>query len=144
VETEPNPLENRPKLAKVVGTVPGVRWLVAAIVAVTLACALLARVIAREDFPTIGKALWWAAQTVTTVGYGDVTPVTTPGRFVAAILMIAGFATLSLVTASISAGYVNRLQQRRRQDELDALLETLHRIEQRLDRLEQLERRSTS
>ena len=90
-----------------------------------------------------GKALWWAAQTVTTVGYGDVTPVTTPGRFVAAILMIAGFATLSLVTASISAGYVNRLQQRRRQDELDALLETLHRIEQRLDRLEQLERRST-
>jgi voltage-gated potassium channel len=81
---------------------------------------------------------------VTTVGYGDVTPVTTPGRFVAAILMIAGFATLSLVTASISAGYVNRLQQRRRQDELDALLETLHRIEQRLDRLEQLERRSTS
>ena len=78
---------------------------------------------------------------MTTVGYGDVTPVTTPGRIVAAFLMIAGFATLTLVTASISAGYVNRLQQRRRRGELDALLQVLERIEQRLD---QLERRSTS
>ena len=138
---EPNPLENRPALARIVGTVPGVRWLVAAVVAVSLGCALLAWLVAREDFPTFGRALWWAAQTVTTVGYGDVTPVTTPGRIVAAFLMIAGFATLTLVTASISAGYVNRLQQRRRRGELDALLQVLERIEQRLD---QLERRSTS
>jgi voltage-gated potassium channel len=143
VETESNPLENRPRLARIVGTVPGVRWLVAAIVAVSLACAVLAWLVAREDFPTLGRALWWAAQTVTTVGYGDVTPVTTPGRFVAAVLMIAGFATLTLVTASISAGYVNRLQQKRRQGELEVLLETLHRIERRLERLEELERRST-
>jgi voltage-gated potassium channel len=144
VETEPNPLEHRPRLARVVGTVPGVRWLVAAIVAVSLACALLAWLVAREDFPTLGRALWWAAQTVTTVGYGDVTPVTTAGRLVGGVLMVAGFATLTLVTASISAGYVNRLQQRRRQGELDVLLETLRRIERRLERLEELERRSTS
>jgi voltage-gated potassium channel len=134
--SEQSPLANRPVLVRVVGTVPGVRWLVAAVAAVSIACALLARLIAEDDFPTFGRALWWAVQTVTTVGYGDVTPSSTEGRLVAAILMIVGFATLTLVTASISAGFVNRIQQQRRQDELDALLGALQRIEQRLERLE--------
>ena len=134
--SEQSPLARRPVVAKVVGTVPGVRWLVAAVVAVSLGCALLARLIAESDFPTFGRALWWAIQTVTTVGYGDVVPTSTEGRIVAAVLMVVGFATLTLVTASISAGFVDRIQRQRRQRELDALLEALQRIEQRLDRLE--------
>lgn len=134
--SEQSPLSNRPVLVKVVGTVPGVRWLVAAVVTISLACALLARLIAAEDFPTFGRALWWAVQTVTTVGYGDVTPASTEGRVVASLLMIVGFATLTLVTASISAGFVDRMQRQRRERELDAMLEALQGIEQRLERLE--------
>ena len=134
--SEQSPLSNRPVLVKVVGTVPGVRWLVAAVVVISVACALLARLIAESDFPAFGRALWWAVQTVTTVGYGDVTPASTEGRIVASVLMIVGFATLTLVTASISAGFVDRMQRQRRQVELDALLEALQGIEQRLERLE--------
>jgi voltage-gated potassium channel len=134
--SEQTPLANRPVLVRVVGTVPGVRWLVAAVVGISLGCALLARLIAEEDFPTFGRALWWAVQTVTTVGYGDVTPSSTEGRVVASILMVVGFATLTLVTASISAGFVDRVQRQRRERELGALLEALQGIEQRLERLE--------
>src|SRR6478752_4649019 len=39
----------------------------------------------RQEFPSLGTGLWWALQTVTTVGYGDVTPATTAGRLVGAI-----------------------------------------------------------
>ena len=62
----------------------------------------------RKDFPTLGLALWWAASTVTTVGYGDVVPVEPAGRFVATGLMIVGFATLSLLTGVIASLLVNR------------------------------------
>ena len=126
----------RPLLTRLFGTVPGVRWLVGAVVFVSLGCALVARLIASDDFPTFGVALWWAMQTVTTVGYGDVIPQSAAGKVVAGILMMAGFATLTLVTASISAAFVTRIQQHRRDTERDAVLEALARIEQRLERLE--------
>ena len=134
--SEQSPLARRPVVAKVVGTVPGVRWLVAAVVAVSLGCALLARLIAESDFPTFGRALWWAIQTVTTVGYGDVVPTSTEGRIVAAVLMVVGFATLTLVTASNREGNFDLIHQQLRHSELHALLEELQGIEQRRDRLE--------
>jgi voltage-gated potassium channel len=122
-----------PHAARVLGTVPGVRWLVAAIVAVALAAAVVARVVAPKDFESFPDALWWAVQTVTTVGYGDVVPSSNAGRAVASVLMAAGVASLSLVTAAISAGFVARIQARRR---TDPILEALERIERRLDALE--------
>ena len=125
--------EPRALLRRTFGTVPGVRWLVGAVIAISLGCAIVARIFAPDDFPTFGEALWWAAQTVTTVGYGDVTPKTNEGRLIAFVLMLAGFATLSLVTASISAAWVNR---QRRLTEGSALFEALERIERRLDGLE--------
>jgi voltage-gated potassium channel len=48
-------------------------------------------------------ALWWATATITTVGYGDIYPVTGTGRVVAAFTMVVGIATLSVVTARIAA-----------------------------------------
>jgi voltage-gated potassium channel len=59
---------------------------------------------------TFGDALWWAATTITTVGYGDQFPVTTEGRFVAVGLMIGGIALLGTVTASIASWLVARVQ----------------------------------
>jgi voltage-gated potassium channel len=133
---DPSREARHPGLVRVFGTVPGVRWLVGAVVLVSLGCALVARLLAPDDFPTIGLSLWWALQTVTTVGYGDITPVTTAGKAIASVLMLVGFATLTLVTASISAAFVNRVQQRRRLAEGDVVLQGLERIEQRLDELE--------
>jgi voltage-gated potassium channel len=47
-------------------------------------------------------ALWWAAATITTVGYGDIYPVTAAGRFVAVFTMVVGVSTLAVVTARIA------------------------------------------
>jgi voltage-gated potassium channel len=85
----------------------------------------------REDFPTLGIALWWAVSTVTTVGYGDVVPVQPAGRFLAAGLMILGFASLSLLTGIVAS----LLVQRRVSTEGDSLLA---RVEERLAEIERL------
>ncbi|WP_285249926.1 potassium channel family protein [Pseudarthrobacter sp. fls2-241-R2A-168] len=57
-----------------------------------------------------GDALWWAITTITTVGYGDMYPVTPLGRVVAAALMMSGIAVLGVVTASIASWLVQRVE----------------------------------
>lgn len=47
-------------------------------------------------------ALWWSATTITTVGYGDIYPVTTAGRIIAVFTMVVGISTLAVVTARIA------------------------------------------
>jgi voltage-gated potassium channel len=59
------------------------------------------------NFP---DALWWAASTVTTVGYGDVAPVTGEGRFVGVALMLCGIALLGIVTASLASWLIDRVR----------------------------------
>ena len=85
----------------------------------------------REDFPSLGLALWWAVSTVTTVGYGDVVPVQTGGRIVASGLMIVGFASLSLLTGVVAS----LLVQRRVTAEGES---SFARVEERLAELERL------
>jgi voltage-gated potassium channel len=58
---------------------------------------------------TFGDAIWWAFVTITTVGYGDLYPVTTAGRLVAGGLMIAGIALLGSVTATFASWFVERV-----------------------------------
>uniref|UniRef100_A0A7C5ENV4 Potassium channel protein n=1 Tax=Desulfobacca acetoxidans TaxID=60893 RepID=A0A7C5ENV4_9BACT len=55
-----------------------------------------------------GRGLWWALVTVTTVGYGDITPNTLGGRLVGAVLMVGGLVSLSLVTATVASIFVER------------------------------------
>ncbi|TXL86069.1 potassium channel family protein [Streptomyces sp. IB2014 016-6] len=52
---------------------------------------------------TFGDSVWWACSAITTVGYGDVTPVTPLGRLFAVCLMICGLALLGAVTGSFSS-----------------------------------------
>ncbi|MGN6404182.1 potassium channel family protein [Sinomonas sp.] len=62
-----------------------------------------------SNIRSFGSAIWWALETITTVGYGDHYPVTIAGRFVAAALMIAGIAVLGVVTASIATWLVTSI-----------------------------------
>lgn len=53
------------------------------------------------NIETYGEALWWGVATITTVGYGDAVPVTTPGRVVASVVMFNGIAVVSVITAGV-------------------------------------------
>ncbi|RNL66151.1 two pore domain potassium channel family protein [Nocardioides marmoriginsengisoli] len=83
-----------------------------AVVAVGLAAIAVLDV--EQDAPdatirTFGDALWWAATTVTTVGYGDFYPVTVQGRVIAVGLMIIGIGTVGAVTAAVAAWFVGHV-----------------------------------
>lgn len=65
----------------------------------------------RGPIQDYGDALWWAITTITTVGYGDMYPVTTAGRVVAALLMVTGIGLLGAVTASVASWLVQRVEE---------------------------------
>ena len=96
-------------------------------------------ILSPNSFASVGDAAWWAATTVTTIGYGDVVPATSGGRVIAVFVMFASVATVSFTTAVVTASFV-AYQQRRIGPETERhqeLVDTLARIEQRLDRIEE-------
>lgn len=105
---------------------------------IVLGAALVVYLFARGEFNTFGESVWWAAQTVTTVGYGDVIPHTAFSKFVAVVVMIFGITTISLTTAVVTSALMASTQRRfTSRDELsDEHLSALHRIEARLESLE--------
>ncbi len=87
--------------------------------------------VAGSNITTIGDGLWWAVVTCTTVGYGDHFPVTNSGRLIAIVLMITGIGLLGLVTANISAWFLeddDDTDIARLQDEIAALHTKLDQI----------------
>lgn len=89
---------------------------VAAAVAVVGLVAALAILDAERANPeanikSFGDALWWAATTVTTVGYGDRYPTTTEGRFVGVGLMLTGIALLGVITAALASWFVEKVAE---------------------------------
>jgi voltage-gated potassium channel len=111
-------------------------------VLITVAGGVLERVIDHREFHTIGKGLWFALQTVTTVGYGDVTPKQADGRLIGAVVMLTGLGFLAVITASVTASLVESSRRRYAAqsdvDEtrrLEELSERLARIEAALDQL---------
>ena len=107
---------------------------------ITVAGGILVRLIDRSEYPTIGKGLWFALQTVTTVGYGDVTPKNSSGRFIAAVVMLTGIGFLAVITASVTASLIESSRRRFVESEgqlavrLEELSERLGRIEASLAR----------
>lgn len=85
---------------------------------------------AEQDAPgatitSFGDSIWWAFTTITTVGYGDLYPVTIPGRTIAVGLMISGIALVGAVTATLASWFVERVQIARG-DERAAPLDAAH------------------
>jgi voltage-gated potassium channel len=66
---------------------------------VVVAAGVLISLIDSEEYPNVGIGMWWALQTITTVGYGDVTPTELEGRLVAAVVMLQGVAFVAIITA---------------------------------------------
>ena len=64
-----------------------------------------------EDFGSIPAAMWWAVITLSTVGYGDVTPITPFGKLIAAIVAILGIGMFALPTAILGTSYLQELQR---------------------------------
>lgn len=79
------------------------------------------------NIETVGDGWWWALTTITTVGYGDRFPVTTTGRAVATVLMLAGIGLLGVVTASLASWFVERMDTVE-QDIEDAVVEPLEEV----------------
>ncbi len=59
---------------------------------------------------SVGDGLWWAITTLTTVGYGDIYPTTTEGRFIAVGLMVSGICVLGVISATVAAWFVRITQ----------------------------------
>src|SRR5947209_5580184 len=105
-------------------------------VLITVAGGILERVIDRDEFPTIGRGLWFGLQTVTTVGYGDVTPRQTDGRLIGAIVMLAWIGFLAVITASVTAPLVESSRRRYVAQAEEAEARRLTEISERLARVE--------
>ena len=103
-------------------------------VAVVILGAVAVYLFERDKNPSVqspGDALWWAIVTATTVGYGDVSPVTFEGRTVAVVLMLVGIGVIGVFTGSI-ASYLFEQDKPDRQDEILARLQV---IEKKLNEL---------
>ena len=133
-----NPIERR--MTKFMRKPPSVRAAAGVIVTATslvvIGGGILIRALDPSEYSSIWVGMWWSLQTVTTVGYGDVTPAHWSGRIVAAFVMLEGIAFLAIITAVITSAFVARAEQERQLVDKadDAAVEA--RLEARLDELD--------
>ena len=98
---------------------------------------VIERLVDPDTFHTVWLGMWWALETVTTVGYGDNVPMTLAGRIAAVLVMLVGIGFLTVITAAITSTFVSR--SGRQQTPLDtdaALAEHFRRLDGRLERIE--------
>ena len=112
-------------------------WAVAVVV-----FGVLERIVDPKTFHSVWLGMWWAVETVTTVGYGDIVPEQTVGKVIGGFLMLGGLSLLAVITAAITTGFVSRAEaqgQRTRQDpvmhKLDELAVELQAVKAELEHL---------
>jgi len=66
-----------------------------------------------DKFGSIPEAMWWAVATLTTVGYGDVTPITAMGKIFGALITIIGIGTVALPSGILASGFSDQLKRRK-------------------------------
>jgi voltage-gated potassium channel len=113
--------------------------------AITLGAGMVMTVVDHQNYSSVGSGLWWAVQTVTTVGYGDNVPMTFAGRLVAVLVMLVGIGFLTVITAAITSTFVSRSRlEQAPSDAETATTEQFRQLDRRLDRIEAALGRSSS
>jgi voltage-gated potassium channel len=78
---------------------------------------------------TLGDSLWWVVETITTVGYGDIVPISSVGRTVALVFMFGGILTITTIMSVVSTGFykkrVSKEENERRREEFEHLKKVL-------------------
>ncbi len=101
------------------------------------------RIVDPGTFDNVWLGMWWAIQTVTTVGYGDVVPGSTAGKVIASFLMLGGLSLFAVVTGAITSAFVAQRQRdmlggedpiAKRLDDVTAKLDALQAEVTRLNR----------
>ena len=88
--------------------------------------------ITEPDVKSYSDGLWWALVTITTVGYGDITPLTSLGRLVASALMFLGLGLIASLTAVISVKFIQSFVDRHTNDDV---LEKLEEMQKDIDEI---------
>jgi voltage-gated potassium channel len=117
--TPPNPVERR--MSRFLREPPSVRTAASVIVTATAMVVVVGGVLMRfldhDEYSNVWVGMWWALQTVTTVGYGDVVPKTDAGRVVGGAEMVLGVSFIAFVTAGVTSTVIQRAQARAAEDE---------------------------
>ena len=156
-EVDPSPVRSRDSLIerrvrRIVNARSVTVGLAVTFVGLAVIGAILMRIADPHNFPSVGLAVWWALQTVTTVGYGDVVPTTVAGRILGGAEMVIGVAFIAFVTAGVTSTIVQRGQAEteeadRLRDEhntqtiIDALTQTQNTLTELRGRLNAIEAR---
>ena len=139
--TTASPPPTNPRLLNLVQRKPltarrAARIIASVTVSITIISGVLMHFTDEKTYPTIGDGLWWAIQTVTTVGYGDLVPTSTVGRAVAALVMVVGIGFLTVVTAAITSSFIESARRRIEGTQTDPLSVKLDQIGARLEVIE--------
>ena len=133
----------RPRVRTFVETITlqkAVAAVIGTALAVSVSGSILLKVLNPGAFKTYGDAAWLAVITVTTVGYGDVVPTNTAGRWVAALIALLGISLVPALTSLVTSILVVQ-RTRRLSEEEDVeqrqIIELLRRLDERLERIEQ-------
>ena len=122
----------RPRLAAFVIVIA---WAVGVVV-----FGVVERLVDPNTFDNVWLGMWWAIQTVTTVGYGDVVPGSTAGKVIASFLMLGGLSLFAVVTGAITSAFVTQAQRQMSGDpvmqKLDEVTAQLEAVKADLARLE--------
>jgi voltage-gated potassium channel len=129
------------RMSKFLREPPSVRLAASVIVTATalvvVGGGVLIWVLDHREYPNIWIAMWFTLQTVTTVGYGDVTPNDIVGRLVGAAVMLQGIAFVAIITAAITSTFVARAEHERAEAEATDASRTEAHLEARFDELAQ-------
>lgn len=133
------------KLLSRLATPGGLRWATMSILLIALGSAGAFVAVERSAQPglSVWDGLWWTVTTVTTVGYGDLSPQTDAGRAIAMVVMFSGIGFVAMLTAAVAEKFVRRDVEAEVEVASaghDEVLARLDEICERLERLERLER----
>jgi voltage-gated potassium channel len=138
------------RVAKIVNARSVTLGLATTFLLLSLVAAVVIRLVDHHDFPSIGLAVWWSLQTVTTVGYGDIVPTTDVGRVIGGAELVLSVSFVAFLTAGVTSTVIHKQESAAKEADrakqaddaqtiLDALAQTREAISALDSRLESIE-----